>query len=468
MVKTKSKAILSVADGVGGMMGVKDRRFESGDWPIKFEVPTEQEQADRWPRYLSAGCHRRGWTSSALGQLEREANSGTITLIANGQPKLDIVWERKRDRPMMVRARPASSTDFSLLEAEQFFNQINDSCGKAFTEPIYVRGTLQYDDGLAWRGELWLDDKTRLAPPSLQDETAIIGPRHVHVDMVLECIGQPDVVYARQQMLLEVSAFLSIVMKKAVRLPDQGRAWTWTADMKACEVRYLGYLEPDNPLSMPSRGTSKSVPLYALDNPPCGIDDSTNEISLRSDIADLWGLFRSLGAEQRIQFLQAAAKWQEAVIHWQDRPSLSFTLMVIACEALKPPDADDRQNCYDVIKALLGRTAVNRIRQNPFPAQDVRSTHLHKGAFHGSELVMIDFLSSYHDPTFREAHREMVRVTPEAIIEWLRRRGTFQMVIRRNRRTYRRWFRDNIILACGVIFGFGLTAGWLLRMFWNG
>ena len=70
----------------------------------------------------------------------------------------------------------------------------------------------------------------------------------------------------------------------------------------------------------------------------------TNEISLRSDIADLWGLYRSLGAEQRIQFLQAAAKWQEAIIHWQDRPSLSFTLMVIACEALKPPDADDRQN----------------------------------------------------------------------------------------------------------------------------
>ena len=139
---------------------------------------------------------------------------------------------------MKVRARLASSSNLSSSEAEQFFNEVNNSCGSAVTEPIYVRGTLQYDDGLAWHGELWLDDKTRLGPPSLQDEIAISGPRHVHVDAILECIGEPDVAYARQQMLLEVSAFLSVVMKKAVRLPDQGRAWTLTADMKACEVRH--------------------------------------------------------------------------------------------------------------------------------------------------------------------------------------------------------------------------------------
>ncbi|MBO0732807.1 MAG: hypothetical protein J2P49_00510 [Methylocapsa sp.] len=244
---------------------------------------------------------------------------------------------------MKVRARLASSSNLSLSEAERFFNEINDSCGSADTEAIYVRGTLQYDDGLAWRGQLWLDDKTRLEPPSLQDETATIGPRIVHVDAILECIGEPDVAYARQQMLLEVSAFLTVVMRKAVRLLDHGRAWTWAADMKGCEVRQLGYLESANPLSMPSRGTAKQIPLYALDNPPLGINGSTNEISLRGDVVDLWELYRSLGAERRIQFLRAAAKWQEAVIHWQDRPSLSFTLMVIACEALKPLDADNRQ-----------------------------------------------------------------------------------------------------------------------------
>jgi len=230
-------------------MEVKDRRFENGDWPIKFEVPVEQEQADRWPRYLGAGCNRRGWTVSGIGQLERAENSGTITITANGKPQLDIVWERKRDRPMKVRARRASTSNLSSSEAGQFFEEVNNSSRSAVTEPIHVGGTLQYDDGLAWRGELWLDDKTRLGPPSLQDETAIIGPRRVYVDAILECIGEPDAAYARQQMLLEVSAFLSVVMRKAVRLPDQGRAWTLTADMKACEVRPLGYLEPASPLS---------------------------------------------------------------------------------------------------------------------------------------------------------------------------------------------------------------------------
>jgi hypothetical protein len=274
-------------------------RREGVEFTPAYPLHAQQEQADRWPRYLSAGCHRRGWSSSGLGQIDRAENSGTITITANGQPQLDIVWERKRDRPMKVRARLASRSHLSLAEAGLFFEEVNESCGSAVTEPIYVRGTLQYD-GLAWRGELWLDDKTRLAPPSLQDETAVIGPRIVHVDAILECVGQPDVAHMRQQMLLEVSAFLSVAMRKAIRLADQGRVWVWTADLNGCEVRNLGYLEPANPLSMPIPGTVKPVPLYALDNPPRGIDGSTNEISLRNDIADLWKLYRSLGAEQRV------------------------------------------------------------------------------------------------------------------------------------------------------------------------
>jgi hypothetical protein len=42
-----------------------------------------------------------------------------------------------------------------------------------------------------------------------------------------------------------------------------------------------------------------------------------------------------------------------------------------------------------------------------FPAQRVRRTHLHSGEFHGSQLVMLPFLSNYHDPSFRDAHRNM-------------------------------------------------------------
>jgi hypothetical protein len=43
-------------------------------------------------------------------------------------------------------------------------------------------------------------------------------------------------------------------------------------------------------------------------------------------------------------------------MHWQERPALSFALMVIACEALKPIGADDR------INGLLGRPAYPRGR----------------------------------------------------------------------------------------------------------
>lgn len=187
-------------------MEVKDRRFENSDWPISFEVPVEREQADRWTRYLRAECDRRGWALSVLGQLERTENSGTINITAEGKPQLEIVWERKRGGSMKVKARAPSSSALSSSEAEQLCKEVNDACSAAITEPVYVRGTLQYN-GLAWRGEAWLDDKTRLSPSSLQDETAILGPRIVHVDAILDCISKAGVTYARQQMLVKFSRF---------------------------------------------------------------------------------------------------------------------------------------------------------------------------------------------------------------------------------------------------------------------
>jgi hypothetical protein len=423
--KRKARTQVMVPDGAGGMLKLEDRRFEQGEWPIKFEIPATQEQAARWSRYLKWGCHKRGWSSSSFGQLERRENSGTITVVGNGAPQLDIVWEHKGDGPLKLRARLAASSRVLLADAEQFFHEVNSDCSAARTTALYVRGTLQYQ-GMPWCREHWLDDETRLAPPSLQDQLSLQnGARIVHIDALLPCVGEPDVPYMRQQMLDEVSLFLSMMMRIAVHLPQVGRAWVWTADGKGCEVRVLGYLEPDNPPSMPVRGTTKPVPLHPPVDPPLWQD--VGEVSLRDDISTLWAAFRSLDAEHRLQFLQAAAKWQEALIHWQGRPSLSFALMAVSCEALKPASADQRQNCYDVIKALLGRQVVDELRHNPFPAQQVRSTHLHSGEFHGSELIMANFMRTYEDPSFRDAHRTMAKVTPSTIVEWLKRRGTFTM-----------------------------------------
>lgn len=464
MVKRKARTEIKVADGAGGMMKMEDRRFEKGAWPISFEVPVANEEADRWSRYLSWSCHERGWTAPLVGQLERSENSGTITVIGNGKAKLDIVWVRKRYGPLKVCARIAPASDMLLSEVEAFFSEINLRCRSAVTVSLHVRGTLEYQ-GLPWRGEHWLDRNTRLAEPSLQDKmTTINGPGIVHVDALLDCIGEPDVAYARQQMLLEMSLFLSVVTEGAVQLPATGRVWTFTDDGKGCEMRTLGYLEPANPLSMPAPGTLKQVPLYRLGDDPWSRPQ--NEISVRDDVGDLWKLYRALSPEQRLQFLQAAAKWQEAMIHWQDRPSLSFALMAVACEALKAPDADRRRNCYDVIHALLGKPAVDQIRQNPFPAQHVRGTHLHSGELHGSELIMMDFMRTYHDPSFRDAHREMARVTPAAIIEWLKRRGTFALPNVEKRPTLRRWARDHMTVMLALTLAVGLLVGWLLRTMW--
>jgi hypothetical protein len=77
MVRAKSKTTIMVADGAGGMAKVQDRRFETGDWPIRLEVP--QTQADTWFRYFYAECGRRGWSSHGIGQLEARENSGSIT-----------------------------------------------------------------------------------------------------------------------------------------------------------------------------------------------------------------------------------------------------------------------------------------------------------------------------------------------------------------------------------------------------
>ena len=79
--------------------------------------------------------------------------------------------------------------------------------------------------------------------------------------------------------------------------------------------------------------------------------------------------------------------------------------------------ATDRHDWYDIIEALLGKQVVDELRQNPFPAQQVRSTHLHSGEFHGPELIMANFMRTYEDPSFRDAHRTMAKVTHSAIVE---------------------------------------------------
>ena len=201
------------------------------------------------------------------------------------------------------------------------------------------------------------------------------------------------------------------------------------------------------------------------------------ELAVPQDIVSLWEKYRSLIAERRWQFLRAASKLQEARLLWDEqRATASFALMVVACEALKPADPlYSEHNIYDVIGALLGEGARERLRTQLFDPkihsklhpQSIRSAHLHRGEFHGSEFAHEVIMSNFRDPTFDEATRELFKITKAAIIEWLCRGGMFTLSMRNRKRTWRQWMRDHALAMMALSTAAGLCLGWLLKMIWS-
>ena len=288
------------------------------------------------------------------------------------------------------------------------------------------------------------------------------------VDAVVDCVGPADAASVFRTQLSELSAFLSVVMGTGVQIPEQGQVWTWTEGAGDCAVRQLGYVEPENPQEMPTRGECRSVPLRQVNRPDFslrGIDGSMNEESLPADVTDLWTAYRAFPADQRRQFLQAAAKWQEALRLPHDSSTLSFALMVVACEALKPAGAEFRgHNIYHVIEALLGKTVADRLLEPWLRPQDVRNVHLHRGEFRGSEFVSTALMQSYQDPTFDQARRALAPITQESIIEWLRQHGKFTMPPIKRRKSLRRWMNGWPLFLVVAVFALGIAVGWLSRM----
>ncbi len=479
MAKAKSKTTIMVADGAGGMVKVRDRRFEEGDWPIRFDVPSEQ--ADTWLQYFSAECNKRSWGCSSVGQLQAKENSGSITVNSGSpeRPQLAVVWERKRGGPIQVRARSAGTPEFPLDQANELFRQVNERSATCATETFH-HGWHLYYEGLPWRGELWLDDRLRLGPPSQQDETALIGPRIILVNALIHGIDWGHATSTLHLALRELSVFLSVVMGRNIRVsPNGGRGWTWTTNSSGqaeCEIRNLGYWEKQWPKEMPTRGQIQPVPLKPVHRPDFserGIDISQGEVYLPEDIVGLWQAFTGLPPHLRRQFLQVGSMWQLALSFSHDYQTTRFAYMVAACEALKPPDSQFRDhNIYQVVEALLGKATAGQLHEEWFRPQDVRSAHLHRGEFRGSEFVQHMFMSSYQDPTFDQAQRALWQITHATIIEWLRQGGIFTMPPLRRKRTLLRWIRDHVLLVLTVLtlvgVAVGLTLGWLLQMFWHG
>ena len=95
----------------------------------------------------------------------------------------------------------------------------------------------------------------------------------------------------------------------------------------------------------------------------------------------------------------------------------------------------------------------------------MRNAHLHAGKFRGSEFVQAAINSSYEDPTFDEARRDLAPIAREAIIEWLRRGGVFTPPSIR-KKTLRRWVRERAFELLAVVASVGLLLGWFLRTLW--
>jgi hypothetical protein len=129
-------------------------------------------------------------------------------------------------------------------------------------------------------------------------------------------------------------------------------------------------------------------------------------------------------------------------------------------------------NIYQIVEALLGKSFADKLQEEWFRPQDVRNAHLHAGEFRGPEFVRHMVMSSFQDPTFAQACREMVTISQEAMIEWLRRGGRFTMPLLKRKRTLRRWVKDNaitVLVVSGVgALSLGLAVGWVLRMVWGG
>jgi hypothetical protein len=427
MVMKKPKAKVLAPDQAGSLVEVRDRRFDAGDWPIKFSI--KPALAENWMRYFLAECQTRGWPSGGTGQLDARENSGSYTVTTGPQGQLVLIWERTRTGPLKIRARSEGPGALSEPDARQFLDLVTELNEAGTLQLVHCRGQLEYF-GLPWCGELWLSDNLRLGPPSVQYETAMLGPRVIIVDAQHEGIDDRHALEIFNVALRQLSVFLGVIMETRFPLGESGN-YGWTTRMSVpldLEVRRIGYVE-QSPMvaNMPIKGTLPPVPTKEIKRPDTslrGYDGTQAEETLSADTVELWLMLEALSADRRRQFVQAATMWQVSLMLRREHPTASFAWKVATCEALKPAEKKYRDfTIYDVVDALIGKANADFLKERWFRPQDVRNAHFHAGEFRASEFIQQDTLSTFQDPTFERANRILSQIAPTLIIEWLRRGG---------------------------------------------
>src|SRR2546428_11947326 len=100
------------------MRQIHDRRFEKGDWPIRFVID-DPRHADNWLKYLSSECTARGWNSGGIAQVNATENSGSQTVrmgAAGAESEYVIERERKRKGPLVLHAPSVGEIPLALAQ----------------------------------------------------------------------------------------------------------------------------------------------------------------------------------------------------------------------------------------------------------------------------------------------------------------------------------------------------------------
>jgi hypothetical protein len=412
--RQRPTAVITTTDGQGGMVAVQDVRFEGGEWPIQLKV--EGEPKKLWATLLLAEIFKRQWSASSLDQLDPAECSGSQT-VRTEVGAIEIVWSETKEGALQIQARMAG--EMSPDTVREFLSAVAEQCRNPIFTSSDWRGVL-YHTGRPWCGELWLDEKTRLGPPSQQFSENMFGASHVVVvDMSINAISPPDAQARAQLMLREVGVFLSVVLGTLFResLPLKSSIVLKPGTEVAPEFMTvaLGYQERGYPAGMPPRGTAPYMPMVKVNWSQLWPELSyANRMdrAVPEGIVDLWGILQTASPRVRRQFLEAGRQFQAAlIVGGEGHPTTAASLMVAVCEALKPiGQARNKKgkasvDPCDVVGSLLHESVAKIMRDcRPHP-DGMRDTHFHNAENHGGEFDLQRMHTTYRDISLEQAGR---------------------------------------------------------------
>lgn len=394
--------------GPKGLVELSDDRFDS-NLRMVLEIPDGHSNA--WFAALSAECEYRGFSLGGVTQSESAEHSGTLT-VAGPDALASLIWEWATGGQLRVSVRRDDALAAELGDAAE----TRRLRGR---ELRYVRSHLEYF-GRPWRGEYWLDRRTRLSAPAVQAE-AVFSPQVVWVDLLLPGFSQSDAGRRSLVAVDELAIFLSVVLNASFSPPRSDLVWSGLCESPEPRLISTGYFEKTSPSGMPAHGATEPIAERNVSRPR--VDewepDYSDEMTLPSDTAVLWTRLGALSANQQDHWRNAARAFRLGLRLFASERAAAVAIFAAAIEALKPRErAFDSANMYDVIESLLGRAVADNSYAQHSP-QAARSAYVHR-AEHFNDVARW-MIWSMEDPAIDERLRWSARISAAAILAWLER-----------------------------------------------